>query len=1090
MTAGFAAIGQVLGMSREELISAGENMLQKPACAVQGAGVSLDSKFASAVGAYPCFPAHLPIPGTVPHWLLSRQQGAAVSLVQPSYPVYGIAQSGAGAHPGFTAVPKQEPLAGGEDSDEDGEGETEPGTKPTKYTGVYVEADTGKFGVKVVAKDKDGKKVTKRVGAYTTIEEAAYCYAAAAHVLRPGMGTRNSVALTPADRAALKGCTPEVLKVLVDARMWWRWRVWREAYEGVMRKAARAKKNATPAKRGRPRKESGAQGGGTAGEGEGEKAGSEDTEIVAIEPTNSRALGRLRSADAKSTDDKTDEAGRGRQQDETTGGETSDASPGRVGKQAAESDSPDSRSKSDVDPRLALRNRGEDVDGGDQARIESDVNAFEEEDDEDVGDAMRAMFETNTNRENTDAPTNGEEVRVSAGVFRSLLKSQDESAKKVARLETLLLEALAKSDGGSRRRKAERQREPGQGCMNPKRQRRGEAVAERLCELVRVQLFLKKPAAAMTFYPSSDDKTYGVCAVLDRLPHSFACLALAADKSRRADLNKTLSEWKTRAAARVRDIALPKLGFFRDERDEASPWARDNARTLEQIRERIGFGADESDDLVLSNWANDRDGMPFASAAFAACAKAAFIPKKAALPLTLKVYHLAWLEHVVSDSIMYWEQRMGRLSNSAGGNGHVVNRLKVLVKGSVSQAIRHFNPEYDEEKEEWIWGRHGLRLSACGLESMKPNAGASGGDAAGNDVQSVSVGGDHVTSGAKPQRGPTATLVVAGVVHQPCELREGVTHSTMAGVEDTWDKQVVRWRVVINQFLNKDAADSGATSRIDKQAAMARRRDTGFGSYGPNVTSSFYSAFEKHPLVGKSVLIIGSQWPWVEAICLGFDAHAITTVDFNRPIASHPKLRQLVVSELEGSSETWDVAVSFSSLEHDGLGRYGDPINPNGDLERMKKGAVVEGYGLLRCKVGCSGARWALVDVGWGGTMWAGAKRWAVSKVGCGGARCAAVDQGGSGARWGPAAQNEPPVCCRKEDQGAAYPGGLLFLGVPTGNDTLVFNAHRIYGPIRMPLLISGFHLLDVFGIDSLEKLYSENINADIVQPLLVLRRD
>ncbi|CAI5482078.1 unnamed protein product [Closterium sp. Yama58-4] len=810
MTAGFAAIGQVLGMSREELISAGENMLQKPACAVQGAGgndprkhgpttpvrpsgytkqlndspdedlvgsntrVSLDSKFASAVGAYPCFPAHLPIPGTVPHWLLSRQQGAAVSLFQPSYPVYGIAQSGAGAHPGFTAVPKQEPLAGGEDSDEDGEGETEPGTKPTKYTGVYVEADTGKFGVKVVAKDKDGKKVTKRVGAYTTIEEAAYCYAAAAHVLRPGMGTRNSVALTPADRAALKGCTPEVLKVLVDARMWWRWRVWREAYEGVMRKAARAKKNATPAKRGRPRKESGAQGGGTAGEGEGEKAGSEDTEIVAIEPTNSRALGRLRSADAKSMDDKTDEAGRGRQ----------------VGKQAAESDSPDSRSKSDVDPRLALRNRGEDVDGGDQARIESDVNAFEEEDDEDVGDAMRAMFETNTNRENADVPTNGEEVRVSAGVFRSLLKSQDESAKKVARLETLLLEALAKSDGGSRRRKAERQREPGQGCMNPKRQRRGEAVAEveddddevdddddfedvaqirtrrkhmrsakspvlqraldllpadkawkRLCELVRVQLFLKKPAPTMTFYPSSDDKTYGVCAVLDRLPHSFACLALAADKSRRADLNKTLSEWKTRAAARVRDIALPKLGFFRDERDEASPWARDNARTLEQIRERVGLGADESDDLVLSNWANDRDGMPFASAAFAACAKAAFIPKKAALPLTLKVYHLAWLEHVVSDSIMYWEQRMGRLSNSAGGNGHVVNGLKVLVKGSVSQAIRHFNPEYDEEKEEWIWGRHGLRLSACGLESMKPNAGASGGDAAGNDVQSVSVGG-------------------------------------------------------------------------------------------------------------------------------------------------------------------------------------------------------------------------------------------------------------------------------------------------------------------------------------------------------------
>ncbi|CAI5992844.1 unnamed protein product [Closterium sp. NIES-65] len=153
---------------------------------------------------------------------LEAEQAAAVSLVQPSYPGYGMAQSGAGAHPGFIAVPKQEKLAGGEDSEEDGEGENEPGTKPTKYTGVYVEADTGKYGVKIVAKDKEGKKITKRVGTYTTIEEAAYCYAAAAHVLRPGKGTRNSVALTPADKAALKGCTLEILKVMVDAHMWWR----------------------------------------------------------------------------------------------------------------------------------------------------------------------------------------------------------------------------------------------------------------------------------------------------------------------------------------------------------------------------------------------------------------------------------------------------------------------------------------------------------------------------------------------------------------------------------------------------------------------------------------------------------------------------------------------------------------------------------------------------------------------------------------------------------------------------------------------------------------------------------------------------
>ncbi|CAI5956841.1 unnamed protein product [Closterium sp. NIES-64] len=99
--------------------------------------------------------------------------------------------------------------------------------------------------------------------------------------------------------------------------------------------------------------------------------------------------------------------------------------------------------------------------------------------------------------------------------------------------------------------------------------------------------------------------------------------------------------------------------------------------------------------LVLTRWAHDRDGMPFASRAFATCAKAAFKPKKAGLVMTLKVYHLAWLEHVVSDCVLYWEARKGRLSNSAGGNAHVVDELKVLVKEAVERAIRIGNPEYD-----------------------------------------------------------------------------------------------------------------------------------------------------------------------------------------------------------------------------------------------------------------------------------------------------------------------------------------------------------------------------------------------------------
>jgi len=50
-------------------------------------------------------------------------------------------------------------------------------------------------------------------------------------------------------------------------------------------------------------------------------------------------------------------------------------------------------------------------------------------------------------------------------------------------------------------------------------------------------------------------------------------------------------------------------------------------------------------------------------------------------------------------------------------------------------------------------------------------------------------------------------------------------------------------------------------------------------------------------------------------------------------------------------------------------------------------------------------------------------------------------------------------------------PQGKLYLGVPNGPDFLFFNAHRIYGPLRFPMLIEGFNLLGTFG-ENLEDTY------------------
>ena len=128
------------------------------------------------------------------------------------------------------------------------------------------------------------------------------------------------------------------------------------------------------------------------------------------------------------------------------------------------------------------------------------------------------------------------------------------------------------------------------------------------------------------------------------------------------------------------------------------------------------------------------------------------------------------------------------------------------------------------------------------------------------------------------------------------------------------------------------------------------------------------------------------------------------TVDYN-PIESRVRgLSCKTVREYEHADVTYDAAFSISSFEHDGLGRYGDPLNPEGDLDTMRT---------LRGKL---------------------------------------------------------------------RPGGLLYLAVPVGADQLVWNAHRIYGRLRLPLLLSDWEMVDSFGFSP--ELFDGEYNC---QPVFVL---
>jgi Caenorhabditis protein of unknown function, DUF268 len=157
------------------------------------------------------------------------------------------------------------------------------------------------------------------------------------------------------------------------------------------------------------------------------------------------------------------------------------------------------------------------------------------------------------------------------------------------------------------------------------------------------------------------------------------------------------------------------------------------------------------------------------------------------------------------------------------------------------------------------------------------------------------------------------------------------------------------------------------------------------GTYTASETSTIRRQIEQHGgLHGKKVLVVGSARPWLETVALQQGAASVTTLEYGAIQSEHPQISTMTPDVfrkkyLAGERFGFDAVLSYSSLEHSGLGRYGDALNPWGDI-----------LSLARC--------------------------------------------------W----------CVAKDD-------ALLLMGVPVGKDVVQFNAHRIYGNVRMPLLTANW---------------------------------
>lgn len=102
----------------------------------------------------------------------------------------------------------------------------------------------------------------------------------------------------------------------------------------------------------------------------------------------------------------------------------------------------------------------------------------------------------------------------------------------------------------------------------------------------------------------------------------------------------------------------------------------------------------------------------------------------------------------------------------------------------------------------------------------------------------------------------------------------------------------------------------------------------------------WFEALEQVKIKDKRVMVIGSQEPIVESIVLSFYPSHISVLEYNTLTYSHPNITTytpITLSFLPSAQQRFDVVIAFSCLDHDGLGRYGDPLAPDGDLKMMDK---------------------------------------------------------------------------------------------------------------------------------------------------------
>ena len=181
-----------------------------------------------------------------------------------------------------------------------------------------------------------------------------------------------------------------------------------------------------------------------------------------------------------------------------------------------------------------------------------------------------------------------------------------------------------------------------------------------------------------------------------------------------------------------------------------------------------------------------------------------------------------------------------------------------------------------------------------------------------------------------------------GRVEPPRDIPESLIHEfTLNGAIP------VTKRYFDQKYLMSSAKTSTWTRDLVSSWTKLASKGKLKGNYGITETNHLRNAL-KHArgIRDGRVLVIGSENPWVEACVLEAGASSVVTLEYGKITSLHPSVTSMTPSEfkndfLRGKLGLFDAIVTFSSVEHSGLGRYGDALNPWGDVLEIARAHCV-----------------------------------------------------------------------------------------------------------------------------------------------------